>query len=137
MKRTLKTIALCGVIGLAAASCQKENIIENTAVVARTCDTRTVLYTVNNVEYRLTLDGEEAMRAFLQYMAALAEEGYYVTFRYEDSASTIAASKDTITFSTQDKATAVSWCEQMINEGYEVSMYYDKDTGTYHCTATK
>ena len=137
MNRTLKTIALCGVIGLTAVSCQKENLVENPGVVAQNDTVRTVLYNIDGVEHRISLVGEDAWNDFLQHMFALAEEGHKVSFRNEDKTASIVPTKETVTFSTKKKSEAYAWCDEMAEAGYEVFLEYDATTGMYNCTATR
>lgn len=43
MNKTVKVIALCGVLGLTSVSCQKENLVEeNTNIVTQASTVRTV-----------------------------------------------------------------------------------------------
>lgn len=137
MNKTLKTIALCGVIGLTAVSCQKENLVENPVVVAQNDTVRTVLYAIDGVEHRISLIGDDAWDDFLKHMFALAEEGHRVSFRNENKTANVAAAKETVTFTTKKKTEAYAWCEEMVEAGYEVFLDYDETTGTYICTATR
>ena len=138
MNKTVKVIALCGVLGLTAVSCQKENLVEeNTNLVVQARTVRTVFYAVDGVEHRITLIGDDAWNDFLQHMFALAEEGHRVTFRNEEAASSVVSSKETVTFITNMKDEAYAWCEAMVDQGYTVTFTYDPDTNTYKCIAIK
>ena len=138
MNKTVKVIALCGVLGLTAVSCQKENLIEeNTNIVAQASTVRTVFYAVDGVEHRITLIGDDAWNDFLQHMFALVEEGHRVTFRNEEAASRVVSTKETVTFTTKNKQEAYDWCTDMTEAGYTVSLYYDPDTNIYTCIAIK
>jgi len=138
MKKTVKVIALCGVLGLTATSCQKENLVEeNTNIVAQANTVRTMFYVVDGIEHRITLIGDDAWNDFLQHMISLAEEGHRVTFRNEDYPANVAAAKETVTYTTKDKDKAHAWCTEMTEAGYEVSIYFDPDTNTYNCVAIK
>ena len=137
MNKSVKVIALCGVIGLTAVSCQKENLVENPGVVAQNDTVRTVLYNIDGVEHRISLVGEDAWNDFLQHMFALAEEGHKVSFRNEDKTASIVPTKETVTFSTKKKSEAYAWCAEMAEAGYDVLLEYDATTGMYNCTATR
>ena len=94
-----------------------------------------VRYSIDGVTYQLTLVGEEAWRAFLNRMLALAEEGHIVSFRNENASSQIAPSKETITYTTSNHDDAYEWAAKMGNLGYNVTIIYDERTGKYICIA--
>jgi len=135
MRKTFTTIALFAVLGTLAVSCQKENIIDETNIVAENDTVYTVSYTVDGVTHQITLVGDEAWHDFLNYMMALAEEGHEVTFRNEEAASCVVSTKEKITFTTTDHDEAYAWAEAMLKDGYTVSIHFDKETGIYTCYA--
>lgn len=137
MRKTFTTIALFAVLGTLAVSCQKENIIDETSIVAENGKVYTVSYTVNGVTHQLTLVGDNAWHDFLNRMFVLAEEGHEVTFRNEETASRIVSAKEVVTYSTKNRDEAFSWAEAMIDEGYSVTISFDKKTGVYTCEALK
>ena len=137
MKKKVISIALVAVLGTMAVSCQKENIIDQTNIVAEDAAVYKVRYTVDGATYYLTIVGEDAWHNFLNRMMALAEEGHKVSFRNEEAASRVVPSKDTVTYTTTSHDEAVSWAENMTNQGYEVIIEFDKKTGIYTCTAVK
>ena len=137
MNKSVKAIALCGVLVLTAASCQKENLIENPGVVTQARTVRTVSYTVDGVRRSITLVGDDAWHDFLHHMLALAEEGHAVSFRNGENTAHVAAAKETVTYTTQDKDAAFAWCDAMYQAGYSVTIDYNPSTNTYYCTATK
>lgn len=100
MRKIFITIALFAVLGTLTVSCQKENIIDETSIVAESGKVYTVSYTVDGVTHQLTLVGDDAWHDFLNRMFALAEEGYEVSFRNEDRASRVLSSKDVVTYTT-------------------------------------
>lgn len=135
MKKTMKTLALCLVIGTMAVSCQKEENINPTTET--NCTSRTVSYVVNGETHLATLQGENAWAAFLQSIFALAKEGYEISFRDLSSSSQTVEAKETVTFSTSKEKEAQEWCLQMAEKGYTVNLSYDKTTGMYNCTAKR
>lgn len=137
MRKTFTTIALFAVLGTLAVSCQKENIIDETSIVAENGKVYTVSYTVNGVTHQLTLVGDNAWHDFLNRMFVLAEEGHEVTFRNEETASRIVSAKEVVTYSTKNRDEAFSWAEAMIDEGYSVTISFDKKTGVYTCETLK
>lgn len=137
MRKTFTTIALVAVLASMAVSCQKENIINQTTIVSESCATYTVQYTIDGVSRTITLVGEDTWHDFLAHMFALAEEGHVVSFRKVASTSNTAATKETVTHTTDSKDEAYAWGEKMIDAGYFVTIRYDKEKGVYTCYAIK
>ena len=135
MRKTITTIALFAVLGTLAVSCQKENIIDETNIVAENGTVYTVSYAVDGVTHQITLVGDEAWHDFLSRMFALAEEGRTVTFFNEEAASRVIPSKLVETFTTSNKEEAYQWAEKKGNEGYTVTVVFDQETGIYTCYA--
>lgn len=135
MRKTFTTIALFAVLGTLAVSCQKENIIDETNIVAENGSVYKVSYTVDGVTHQLTLVGDEAWHDFLNRMVALAEEGHEVSFRNKEAASRVVSTKEKVTFTTTDHDEAYAWAEAMLKDGYTVSIHFDKETGIYTCYA--
>ena len=137
MRKTFTTFALFAVLGTLAVSCQKENIIDETNIVAENDTVYKVCYTVDGATHQITLVGDEAWHDFLNRMFALAEEGHEVSFRNEETASHIVSSKETVTYTTSDHDEAYAWAEVMMKDGYSVSIHFDKESGIYTCYAIK
>lgn len=137
MRKTFTTIALVAMLGALAVSCQKENIIDEPPVVAENGTVYTVSYAVDGVTHQLTLVGDEAWRDFLNRMMALAEEGHEVTFRNEEAASRVVSTKEVVTYSTSSHDDAYSWAEKMVDDGYTVTITFDKEKKIYTCYAIK
>ena len=137
MRKIFITIALFAVLGTLAVSCQKENIMDDTCVVAENGTVFTVSYSVDGATHHITLIGEDAWHDFLNRMFALAEEGHVVSFRNEEASSRVVPSKDVVIFSTKDHDKAYAWADAMSEEGYTVTISYDRETGIYTCEAVK
>ncbi len=137
MSKTLTTIALFAVLGTLAVSCQKENIIDETNIVAENDTVYKVSYTVDGVTHQLTLVGDEAWHDFLNRMVALAEEGHEVSFRNEEASLRAVSTKEKVTYTTTNQDEALVWSEMMIKDGYTVTISYDKASGIYTCIAIK
>ena len=137
MSKTLTTIALFAVRGTLAVSCQKENIIDETNIVAENDTVYKVSYTVDGVTHQLTLVGDEAWHDFLNRMVALAEEGHEVSFRNEEASLRAVSTKEKVTYTTTNQDEALVWSEMMIKDGYTVTISYDKASGIYTCIAIK
>lgn len=137
MRKTFTTIALFAVLGTLAVSCQKENIIDETNIVAENDTVYKVSYTVDGVTHQLTLVGDEAWHDFLKRMVALAEEGHEVSFRNEEASLRAVSTKEKVTYTTTNQDEALVWSEMMIKDGYTVTISYDKASGIYTCIAIK
>ena len=137
MRKTFTTIALFAVLGSLAVSCQKENIIDETNIVAENGSVYKVSYTVDGVTHQLTLVGDEAWHDFLNRMVALAEEGHEVTFRNEEAASRIVSTKETVTYTTPNHDDAINWAAKMADDGYTVTIIFDEENKVYNCYAIK
>ena len=137
MSKTLTTIALFAVLGTLAVSCQKENIIDETNIVAENDTVYKVSYTVDGVTHQLTLVGDEAWHDFLNRMVALAEEGHEVSFRNEEASLRAVSTKEKVTYTTTNQDEELVWSEMMIKDGYTVTISYDKASGIYTCIAIK
>ena len=133
----IKKVALLAVLSVVAVGCQKETIEVPQVGLEETVAVYTVRYTVNGVTYTETLIGEQAWADFLQRMLALAEEGYRVMVSRNGNTSQYALSKDAVTFTTYNKEEAYAWLEEKLEEGYEVTIDYDPETGKYTCVAVK
>ena len=80
MKKTIKTVALFLGMSLAAASCQKENVVEIASNVESTEAYISVTYFVDGIAMHATFNDESSWQEFLHQMFALAEEGHRVRF---------------------------------------------------------
>ena len=135
MKRTIITVALFAVLGTLATSCQKETLTELSPVTTQD-ETYLITYSVDGVSMQTRLNGDEALRAFLQRLTALAREGHRVTVRNDNTVSQ-ASTKEVITYHTTSEDDANEWAAKMIRDGYEVEIDYDEKTGEFICTAIK
>ena len=135
MKRTIITVALFAVLGTLATSCQKETLTELSPVTAQ-AETYLITYSVDGVSMQTRLNGDEALRAFLRRLTALARQGHSVTVRNGNTVSQ-ASTKEVITYHTTSEDDANEWAAKMIIDGYEVEINYDEKTGEFICTAIK
>ena len=137
MKRTLKTVALLTVLSMAAVGCQKETIEVPQAGIEESGTVYTVCYAINGVTHTETRIGEQAWADFLQRMLALAEEGYRVTMSSGFGTAQYSDTKEVVTYTTKDKKAAYAWLEQMVADGYTVTVTFNPQTGEYTCIAVK
>lgn len=136
MKITFKKVALLAVLSLAAVSCQKETLIDPVSIACEEAAVKTVVYTVDGESYQMTISDEASWNAFLDWLFALAEEGHTVSFRLTNTMQR-SATKETVTFTTNNKEEAFAWANDMVLNGYQVTVQYDEGTGYYKCIAVK
>ena len=134
MKIRFIKFSVLAILLLASSACQKDNISEQGIQIQQSTNVRIVEYTINGEIFHTEIRGEKAWHHFLEEMAALAEQGYRVTFR-DENRCTEGLTKDVHTYTTTDKQAAIRWCNDMVDQGYYVTMDYDKETGVYICTA--
>ena len=134
MKINFKKFALIAVLGLTATGCQKENMLPLSGN-EQTMETIQVVYSINGEVFQTTLS-ESEWDAFLERMMALAREGYEISFSKNRSSLT-SQSKEIVTFVTTSEQKAHAWSNEMLNQGYEVTISYNHKTGEYTCIATR
>lgn len=137
MKKVTITIALLAVLSTLAVSCQKEKDFDLAQIEAEQITIYKVSYTIDGTTYHIILRSDDAWHDFLERMVALAEEGHRVSFRNENTSSQVSSSKEIITYTTTNHDDALKWAEKKVNEGYFVTIEFDKRTGIYTCTAIK
>ncbi len=120
---------------MAAVSCQKENDVLPPAGTEQTTETIQVVYAINGEVYQISL-AESEWEGFVARMLALAREGYEVTFS-KNGFSLTSQGKEVVTFVTISEQEANAWAYNMSNEGYTVTITYNKKTKEYTCTAIK
>ena len=127
-------IILFALLGLTLTSCTKETINDGTYAVAAE---PTVTYFVNGQMHSANLQTEGEWSAFFDRMLALAEEGYQVRIRRNNNPQQVLAAKEKVTFTTTSYAEAKAWANQKVNEGYEVTITFNQQTGEYTCIAIR
>lgn len=83
-----------------------------------------------------TLVGDEAWHQYLDKMFGAIERGYRITFWNTAIQNDSKSAKETQTYSTASRDSAYRWGERMYDQGYTVSVVYDRTTGRYNCTAS-
>ena len=133
-KPRIKLMAVLVLLGLAAAGCTKENVTDNTIVVATT---QSATYIVDGVRHYANPQNEDEWSAFIDQMFALAEDGYTVQFWGNESRPCCDATKEIITYTTYSQEEAKKWAAQKREEGYAVTILFDQESGKYTCIAVK
>ena len=136
MKKIFKTVALLSVLSIIPISCQKD--ISEPINTVRHDSVYNVAYIVNGEYHSATINGKEALHNFMQELFFLAREGNVVSFKDGNSSNTYTiGAKEKVTFKTQNQEEAIKWAEYMFNQGYEVTVIFDEETGTYTCIAIR
>ena len=69
-------------------------------------------------------------------MIALAKEGHSVWFSRTNNAHS-SLSKEQVTYVTNNLDDAKKWAKKMLDDGYQVSISFNQQTGEYTCIAVK
>jgi hypothetical protein len=70
----------------------------------------------------------------MERMFALARQGHRITVSRTTTARQV-ATKETVTYKTNDPEDARRWAREMIIEGYDVEINFDEESGIYIVTA--
>ena len=137
MKKVIIPMALFAMISLTTVSCQKENLVETAIQSVENSAARTIRYTVNGTAYRQVIHSDEDLDALMLTLFALAREGYTVRVIDENTNLCETCAKEKVTYTTKNKNDAIAWSLEKINEGYDVTISFNQDTGEYTCVATR
>lgn len=101
---------------------------------------RTIIYSINNIEIRSTLETEAEWDAMLDRFCELSREGKEVVFyntdpipHHDNVKSSTKDNNHTIT--TTDREELKKWMKAMEKDGLTVTVSYDDGTGTWNGTA--
>ena len=134
MKRRLITIF--ALLSMMAVSCQKENFMGVDHTNVSETAAYSLCYKVDGVTHHATFQTKAERLAFIHQLVAMTREGHNVVIS-NGSTFGINATKETVTFTTPSEEEAANWCASMVEQGYDVSMYYDKKQGIFVCIATR
>ena len=134
MKNQFRTLAIFIALCMVAASCQKEEIQSPIPVEQKATD-NIVNYMVDGQSYQAVINSELDWSDFLYRMLALAEEGHTVTILSQFSSTS--STREVVTYTTTSKPDAHAWADNMIDQGYQVTITYDGSTGIFTCIAVK
>jgi len=137
MKITKRKIAvLLATLSIAAVGCDrnKTDIFDGTE---ETVTIRSMVYSIDGNIHHVSLRTDAEWYNFLERMFALARKGHRVSFCSEESFANGHASKEVVTYDTNNKDKAIEWCEIMASLGYVVEITFDDETGLYHCKASR
>lgn len=130
IKYILATLALA----ITLAACDKTPVTDT-----ENAD-RTIVYAVDAIEARQELTSDAEWDAMLDHFCNYAQEGHSVTFfniaiPSPSSTAKSAPDKETLTFSTTDRAEMKAWMKAREKEGRTVNVTYDSGSGTWNGTA--
>ena len=137
MKRIVRNVALIAVLGMVTIGCQKEPITTTHSSVATISENTTIHYSIDGNSYSITLHSDAETDAFFLHLTALARQGYNVVVINETAHAEAVATKEIVTFTTIDANEAAEWSKKMTQQGYEVTINYNTQTGVYTCIAVK
>ena len=137
MKKVIKTLALCTVLGVTAVSCQKEPVASTQNTETKAEAMYVVNYAVDGTLYTVSLYSENEMDALFLQLTALARQGSRVVVLDENARARTMSSKEVLTYTTTSETDAANWANEKTKEGYEVTIVYNDRTGIYTCTAVK
>ena len=134
MKKKIRTTAFLACMALATTGCQKGDI-DTFSPSETTMYNQQVHYVLNGSSHSVTILNDDDWDLFFDNIFALAKNGYSIIIQGNGDQTSIM--KETITFTTTVEGEAKAWMKDKINQGYSVSLSYDKATGIYTCIATK
>ena len=137
MKKLIIPATLLAMLSLTTVSCQKENLVETAIQSVENSAARTIRYTVNGTAYRQVIHSDEDLDALMLTLFALAREGYTVRVIDENTNLCETCAKEKVTYTTKNKNDAIAWSLEKINEGYDVTISFNQETGEYTCVATR
>ena len=126
MKNIVKTIAAVMLLGVLAASCQKENNKDLPALPDMT--ERTVNYAVDGTMTSTTVHGTPGWTEFLTRLMDQVDAGHRVSLLHGSGAS---QSKETVVRYTPSRDSAMAWVDSMYTLGYDVAVWYDAERQSY------
>lgn len=135
MNKNFRKVAFLAALSLTAVSCQKEIDVNPMPTTEQTTETINVVYYINGEVFRVTLN-ESEWDTFVERMLALAREGYEVSFS-KNGDSFASQRKEKVIFTTNSEDEAHVWSNNMVNQGYVVTITFNKETGEYTCIAIK
>lgn len=135
MKRKMITATLLALLGTFAVSCQKEADTAPSTVYSQS--EYNVLYRIDNVVHHANIHSPREWHTFLADMLDLVRQGHRVSVQRTSTSSLTLPTKEVVTHETKDPEDALEWTKMMTEQGYEVFIEYDEETGIYTLTAFK
>ncbi len=138
MRKQLVSVALLAVLATMTASCQKEKLDEpQQSVTTENSTVRSVCYSVDGVRHHVVLQNDDEWMLFMDSLIGLTTKGHRVTVFDEETSSNSLAAKETVTYVTKDREAATKWAAKKVEEGYDVTVTFNEDTGEFTCVAVR
>lgn len=137
MKKITRPVLAILILAAFTISCHKEQTPIPPVQTVDAAAVRSVYYVVGGELRRVSVAGNAAMYGLLDSLLSLAESGTAVRVGEGGYPDERQYTKETVTFTTPDKKEANEWVDMMLASGYEVSMYFDTETGVFVCIAYK
>ncbi|MBR3938492.1 MAG: hypothetical protein IKJ67_00765 [Bacteroidales bacterium] len=132
MKKTLlKLLAMFVTLATINVSCQKD---EDEITPTQKND---IMYWIDGEEASKTFISKDEKQAFIKSLVALAQQGRIISFEEIGNSSKSKGKSDRQTIETANKTTIEDWAMEMGEKQYNVTIIYNKETGTYTGIATK
>ena len=136
-KNTLRVAALSLLLVGMATSCQKDSEMISSQELSQKSlaqETSIIYYWVDGEEHYQKYVSQEEYNEIFDYLIKLAEEGHTIDVEGNNNPEYAPAKKER--FKTQDREEMKEWVISMKEQGYNVRIIFDSETGTYKGTAT-
>ena len=136
-KNTLTVAALSLLLVGMATSCQKESEMISSQELSQKSlaqETSIIYYWVDGEEHYQKYVSQEEYNEIFDYLIKLAEEGHTIDIEGNNNPEYAPAKKES--FKTRDREEMKEWVISMKEQGYNVRITFDSETGTYKGTAT-
>ena len=136
-KNTLTVAALSLLLVGMATSCQKDSEMISSQELSQKSlaqETSIIYYWVDGEEHYQKYVSQEEYNEIFDYLIILAEEGHIIDIEGNNNPEYAPAKKES--FKTRDREEMKEWVISMKEQGYNVRIIFDSETGTYKGTAT-
>ena len=136
-KNTLTVAALSLLLVGMATSCQKDGEMISSQELSQKSlaqETSIIYYWVDGEEHYQKYVSQEEYNEIFDYLIILAEEGHIIDIEGNNNPEYAPAKKES--FKTSDREEIKEWGKKMVEQGYNVRIIFDSETGTYKGTAT-
>ncbi|MBQ8703312.1 MAG: hypothetical protein IJ524_02925 [Bacteroidales bacterium] len=138
MKKRTILVASLAVLGLLAAGCQKETLLNSQSSIAQSDATLCQMnYSVDGNTYSVILHGDGELELLLRQLNAISREGHRVIIAGNATSANPVGTKEILTFTTTNEDEMIAWEKARVREGYTVEVVYDSKTGRYTGTAVR
>lgn len=94
-----------------------------------------VHYSIDGVQFTALITGQEDWQHLISSLLKLTKEGHRVAIKPYKVNKPVDASKEKVTFVSCNINEVTEWVTEMTDQGYDVTVYYNKETGEYTCIA--